>query len=93
MPTASKSTVEVARLSMNVRHTEALLNTGALQSAIFNRAHFSSIATDTKGELGTLITPGFEALVFKASRGIGRTAKPIAYQDVSATIVAQPARA
>jgi len=93
---------------------EALLDAGALQSAIFNSANFSSIATDEKGviqifnvgaermlgytadevmnkitpadisdpqelitrakvlsaELGTPITPGFEALVFKASRGI-----------------------
>jgi len=93
---------------------EALLKSGALQSAIFNSANFSSIATDAKGviqifnvgaermlgytaaevmnqitpadisdpqeliaraeelsqELGTPITPGFEALVFKASRGI-----------------------
>ena len=93
---------------------EALLKAGALQSAIFNSANFSSIATDAKGviqifnvgaermlgytaaevmnkitpadisdpqeviaratalsvELGTKITPGFEALVFKASRGI-----------------------
>ena len=90
------------------------LKAGALQSAIFNSANFSSIATDAKGviqifnvgaermlgyaaadvmnkitpadisdpqeliarakelsiEIGTLITPGFEALVFKASRGI-----------------------
>ena len=94
-------------------NTEALLKT-ALQSAIFNSANFSSIATDAKGviqifnvgaekmlgytaaevtgkltpadlsdpeqvvtratalsaELETTITPGFEALVFKASRGI-----------------------
>ena len=93
---------------------EALLKAGALQSAIFNSANFSSIATDAKGviqifnvgaermlgytaaevmnkitpadisdpqeviararvlslERGTTITPGFEALVFKASRGI-----------------------
>src|SRR3982075_2104243 len=93
---------------------EALLKAGALQSAIFNSANFSSIATDAKGviqifnvgaermlgytaaevmnkitpadisdsqevvararalsiELGTPIAPGFEALVFKASRGI-----------------------
>src|SRR6478609_6285332 len=93
---------------------EELLKAGALQSAIFNSANFSSIATDEKGviqifnvgaermlgytaaevmnkitpadisdpqevitrakalsaELGTKITPGFEALVFKASRGI-----------------------
>ncbi|WP_229504976.1 PAS domain-containing hybrid sensor histidine kinase/response regulator [Massilia mucilaginosa] len=90
------------------------MKTGALQAAIFNSAHFSSIATDEKGviqifnvgaermlgyvaaevvnkitpadisdpqeviaraqalsvELETAITPGFEALVFKASRGI-----------------------
>ena len=93
---------------------EALLKAGALQSAIFNSANFSSIATDASGviqifnvgaermlgytaaevmntitpadisdpleligrakalsmELATPITPGFEALVFKASRGI-----------------------
>jgi PAS domain S-box-containing protein len=96
------------------RAEEALLKAGALQSAIFNSANFSSIATDAKGviqifnvgaermlgytaddvmnkitpadisdpqeviarakalsaELGTPITPGFDALVFKASRGI-----------------------
>src|ERR1700684_3729731 len=96
------------------RAEEALLEAGALQSAIFNSANFSSIATDEKGviqifnvgaermlgytaaevmdritpadisdpqeviaraaalslELATPITPGFEALVFKASRGI-----------------------
>ncbi len=101
-------------VSGEVRHAEALLKTGALQSAIFNSANFSSIATDARGviqifnvgaermlgytaadvmnkitpadisdpqelirrakalsvELGTSITPGFEALVFKASRGI-----------------------
>jgi PAS domain S-box-containing protein len=100
--------------AVDVRTAEALLKTGALQSAIFNSANFSSIATDAKGviqifnvgaermlgyaaadvvnkitpadisdsheliarakalsdELGTPITPGFEALVFKASRGI-----------------------
>ena len=96
------------------RRQKSLLKTGALQDAIFNSAHFSSIATDEKGviqifnvgaermlgyaaldvvnritpadisdpqeliaraaalslELDTPITPGFEALVFKASRGI-----------------------
>jgi PAS domain S-box-containing protein len=97
-----------------VGREETLFNTGALQSAIFNSANFSSIATDEKGviqifnvgaermlgytadevmskitpaeisdpveviarakalsaELDTPIAPGFEALVFKASRGI-----------------------
>jgi PAS domain S-box-containing protein len=100
--------------SARKRAEEALLKAGALQSAIFNSANFSSIATDEKGviqifnvgaermlgyaagdvmnkitpaeisdpqeviaratalsqELGTTIAPGFEALVFKASRGI-----------------------
>jgi PAS domain S-box-containing protein len=97
-----------------VRQQEALLRTGALQSAIFNSANFSSIATDARGviqifnvgaarmlgyaaidvmntttpadisepeeliararmlsaEFSVPIAPGFEALVFKASRGI-----------------------
>ncbi|HEY8706650.1 MAG TPA: PAS domain-containing protein, partial [Burkholderiaceae bacterium] len=116
--TASGATVadEAGRVVGNteVRREKALLETGDLQSAIFNSANFSSIATDANGviqifnvgaermlgyaaadvmnkitpadisdpqeviarakalsvELGTEITPGFEALVFKASRGI-----------------------
>jgi len=96
------------------RQKQALARMSVLQSAIFNSANFSSIATDAKGviqifnvgaermlgytaadvvdkitpadisdpqeviaratalsvELGTPIAPGFEALVFKASRGI-----------------------
>jgi PAS domain-containing protein len=32
-----------------IQHQETLLKTGALQSAIFNSANFSSIATDAKG--------------------------------------------
>ncbi len=99
---------------LDAGRAESLLKTGALQSAIFNSANFSSIATDAKGviqifnvgaermlgyaaadvvnqvtpahisdpqeviaratalsvELGTTIAPGFDALVFKASRGI-----------------------
>ncbi len=97
-----------------LQRQETRLTIGALQSAIFNSANFSSIATDAKGviqifnvgaermlgyaaadvtnkitpadisdpleliarakalslELATPISPGFEALVFKASRGI-----------------------
>ncbi len=103
----------VAVITEDLRQ-EALLTAEALQSAIFNSANFSSIATDANGviqifnigaermlgytaaevrnkitpadisdpqeviarakalsvELGTPIMPGFEALVFKASRGI-----------------------
>ncbi len=101
-------------ISARKQAEEALRKAGALQSAIFNSANFSSIATDAKGviqifnvgaermlgytaaemmnirtpadisdaqevierakalsaELETEITPGFEALVFKAARGI-----------------------
>jgi len=111
LPGAAPGTAEGI---IEVRRQETLLKTGALQSAIFNSANFSSIATDAKGviqifnvgaermlgyaaadvmnkitpadisdpqeviarakalsvELSTTITPGFEALVFKASRGI-----------------------
>ena len=102
------------RPSYDRRYSETILKAGALQSAIFNSANFSSIATDADGviqifnvgaermlgytaaevvnritpadisdprelveraralslELGTSINPGFEALVFKASRAI-----------------------
>jgi PAS domain S-box-containing protein len=101
-------------VGVELRRREALLKTGALQSAILNSANFSIIATDEKGiiqlfnvgaehmlgysaaevvnkinpsdihdpeevvaraqelsvELDTVIAPGFEALAFKASRGI-----------------------
>src|SRR5687768_12801786 len=100
-------------VSDEVRRKEALRETGALQTAIFNSVNFSSIATDANGviqifnvgaermlgyaaaevmnqitpadisgpqevvtrakalstELGTTITPGLEAMVFKAARG------------------------
>src|SRR5450759_1918760 len=49
MPTVHKSIPEATDVNINVRHTEALLKAGALQSAIFNSANFSSIATDAKG--------------------------------------------
>src|SRR5678809_99816 len=105
---------DLDRRHREVRYKRQVLNSDALQNAIFNSANFSSIATDAKGviqifnvgaermlgytaadvmnkitpadisdpqeviarakalsvELGTPITPGFEALVFKASRGI-----------------------
>jgi PAS domain S-box-containing protein len=106
--------VGIAQRSHKKRNRQTLLQTGALQTAIFNSANFSSIATDAKGviqifnvgaasmlgyaaedvvnkitpadisdpqeliaraealssELTTAIAPGFDALVFKASRGI-----------------------
>ena len=111
---ASNVGAKAAEVAADVSQAEALLTKGALQSAIFNSANFSSIATDASGviqilnvgadrmlgyvpsnvtnkvtpadlsepqeliaratnlsvEFDTPITPGFEALVFKASRGI-----------------------
>jgi len=49
MPNARKRNTAAAKVTLDVRHTETLLKTGALQSAIFNSANFSSIATDAKG--------------------------------------------
>ncbi len=106
--------VHAADYVTEIRRQAALLQTGALQSAIFNSANFSSIATDANGviqifnvgaarmlgydaadvmnkitpadisdpaelvartralseEFDAPIAPGFEALSFKASRGI-----------------------
>src|ERR1700676_2161093 len=114
MTSTPKRFARAAAISTAVPGAEVLLTTGALQSAIFNSANFSSIATDAKGviqifnvgaermlgytadevmnkitpadisdpqeviarakalsvELETSIAPGFEARVFKASRGI-----------------------
>jgi PAS domain S-box-containing protein len=113
-PVNSAASLGVPEIAREVKSQSDWLKTGALQSAIFNSANFSSIATDAKGviqifnvgaermlgyaaldvmnksspadisdpqelvaraallseEAGVTITPGFEALVFKASRGI-----------------------
>src|SRR3979409_1292790 len=49
MRTNNDSKEENADIKRDVQHAEALLKTGALQSAIFNSANFSSIATDARG--------------------------------------------
>jgi PAS domain S-box-containing protein len=111
---ARSNTQRSTSKGVDLRRAEALLITGALQSAIFDNPRFSCIATDAKGviqlfnvgaehmlgypaaevvnkitpaelhdpqeviaraaalslEYATPIAPGFEALVFKASRGI-----------------------
>src|SRR6187455_3215599 len=114
MPAARKTAAKAPVVAVEVHHSEAVLETAALQRAIFNSVNFSKIATDAKGviqifnvgaermlgysaadvtdkvtpadisdpseliaraktlsnEYSTNISPGFEALVFKASRGI-----------------------
>src|ERR1700676_4072209 len=114
MTTIRKRSAAAIAVKADVRSTQPLLKTGALQDAIFNSANFSSMASDAKGviqifnvggermlgytaaevvnkftpadlherkeliararslsvEFGTPIAPGFEAMVFKAARGI-----------------------
>jgi PAS domain S-box-containing protein len=114
VPSAQRPDAQNGAGPSEVAGNEAFIAAGALQSAIFNSANFSIIATDAKGviqifnvgaermlgyaagevvnkitpadisdsveiiaraqalsaELDTPIAPGFEALVFKASRGI-----------------------
>src|SRR5690349_17698852 len=48
-PTLPKPADDTVEYLKEIRRQEALLKTGALQSAIFNSANFSSIATDAKG--------------------------------------------
>ncbi|HVS61480.1 MAG TPA: hypothetical protein VHE82_12375, partial [Gemmatimonadaceae bacterium] len=48
-PGFDRRTPNAPGVKIGVGHPEALLTTGALQSAIFNSANFSSIATDAKG--------------------------------------------
>src|SRR5438552_8778062 len=47
--TSRKISAEGAAFNVDRQQREALLNAGALHSAIFNSANFSSIATDAKG--------------------------------------------
>ena len=73
MITTHKSTADAADVNIDVRHTETLLQAGALQSAIFNSANFSSIATDAKGVI--------QIFNVGAERMLGYTAAEVVDQD------------
>src|SRR5476649_2618626 len=49
MLTTQEGSNDASGVQADIRSSEALLKTGALQRAIFNSANFSSIATDTRG--------------------------------------------
>ncbi|MBA3503203.1 MAG: PAS domain-containing protein, partial [Deltaproteobacteria bacterium] len=55
-----------------VQDAEALLTTGALQSAIFNSANFSSIATDAKGVIQIFNVGAERMLGFSADEVMNR---------------------
>lgn len=48
MPTTDQGAADPADVTTQLRHAEALLKTGALQSAIFDSVSFSSFATDAE---------------------------------------------
>src|SRR5213596_3110017 len=54
-------------LNVDGRGTEALLNIGALQNAIFNSANFSSIATDARGVIQIFNVGAERMLGYKAA--------------------------
>jgi hypothetical protein len=59
MLNAYKSITEAVPGNIDVRRAEPLLKTGALQTALFKGATFSSVATDAKGAERMLgCTPG-----------------------------------
>ena len=62
------------------RHAEALLTTGALQSAIFNSANFSSIATDAKGVI-QIFNVGAERMLGYAAAEVVNTITPADISD------------
>jgi len=64
----SGGTAELADVDRDARRAEALLTTGALQSAIFNSANFSSIATDAKGVIQIFNVGAERMLGYAASR-------------------------
>src|ERR1700682_370627 len=64
---------------IGVGNTDALLTTGALQSAIFNSANFSSIATDAKGVI-QIFNVGAERMLGYAA---GEVVNKITPADIS----------
>jgi len=63
-----------------VRREEALLKTGALQSAIFNSANFSSIATDEKGVI-QIFNVGAERMLRYAAADVVNRITPADISD------------
>jgi PAS domain-containing protein len=65
---------------------ESLINIGALQNAIFNSAHFSSIATDTNG-LIQIFNVGAEQMLGYTAAEVKNKISPADISDAQALIV------
>src|SRR5438270_7805338 len=66
--------------SFEVQRQAALLKTGALQSAIFNSANFSSIATDAKGVI-QIFNVGAERMLGYAAADVMNKITPADISD------------
>ena len=82
----AEGTVEVLT---EVRRQEALLKTGALQSAIFNSANFSSIATDAKGVIQIFNVGAERMLRYTAADGMNEIT-PADISDPQEVIARRP---
>ena len=69
MLTIFKNSADAADAYADVRHSETLLKTEALQRAIFNSANFSSIATDAKGVIQIFNVPRDAELILDELEG------------------------
>jgi len=76
----SGGTAELADVDRDARRAEALLTTGALQSAIFNSANFSSIATDAKGVI-QIFNVGAERMLGYAASDVVNKITPADISD------------
>ena len=86
MPTAHDSDAQAPDVSPDVRRAEALLRTGALQSAIFNSANFSSIATDAKGVI-QIFNVGAERMLGYTAAEVMNKITPADISDPTKSIV------
>ena len=68
MASAQKGTAEAADSNVDIGHTEALLNTGALQSAIFNGANFSSSTPEDRSKLDGFVSAIMDKAAFDPDR-------------------------
>ncbi len=84
----SNTVKNLADMESDARSAEALLTTGALQSAIFNSANFSSIATDAKGVI-QIFNVGAERMLGYTAAEVVNTITPADISDPQEVIHAE----
>ena len=86
-----KKGAEAGDVTTDVLQREALLRTRALQSAIFNSANFSSIATDAKGVI-QIFNVGAERMLGYTAAEVMNTITPADISDPQEVIARAEAR-